>query len=102
MLAATGQRDGRDRLVLGTGAHDRGAECEAIPVGLPGVGFVVLDGLPDPVRVRASWVTDDDIAAMAERYPARRGDVIDAVAVDTSTGVGVVPVVEVEAREPAA
>jgi DNA segregation ATPase FtsK/SpoIIIE, S-DNA-T family len=26
------------RIVLGTGAHDRGAECEAIPVAQPGVG----------------------------------------------------------------
>jgi hypothetical protein len=74
-------------------------------VGLPGVGFVVLDGLPDPVRVRASWVTDDDIAAMAERYPARRGDVIDTVAVDSSspsTGAGVARVLEVDMQESAA
>jgi hypothetical protein len=71
--------------MLGTGAHDRGAECENIPIGLPGVGYVVLDGLPNPVRIRAAWVTDDDIAAMAERYPARRGDVIDTDLADTHT-----------------
>lgn len=95
------------RLVLGAGAHDRGAECENIPVGLPGVGYVVLDGLPDPVRVRAAWVTDDDITAMSERYPARRGDVIDAQVMEHSTGpAATAPVlVEVEAsgvRESAA
>ncbi|MGH3476667.1 MAG: FtsK/SpoIIIE domain-containing protein [Acidimicrobiales bacterium] len=96
----------QSRLVLGTGAHDRGAECEAVPVALPGVGYVVLEGLPDPVRVRASWLTDDDIEVMAERYPARRGDVIDAAVIDSptvstpSTGTAVVSVVEVAPREP--
>jgi S-DNA-T family DNA segregation ATPase FtsK/SpoIIIE len=93
------------RLVLGTGAHDRGAECENIPVGLPGVGYVVVDGLPDPVRVRAAWVSDDDIAAMAAAYPARRGDVIDAQVVEDATGpAATVPVrvVKVELRESAA
>jgi len=87
----------QSRLVLGTGAHDRGAECEAIPVALPGVGYVVLDGLPDPVRVRAAWVTDADIATMAERYPARRGDVIDATLVDETAAP--VRVVEVQASD---
>jgi DNA segregation ATPase FtsK/SpoIIIE, S-DNA-T family len=82
----------QSRIVLGPGAHDRGAECERIPVALPGVGYVVLDGTPAPVRVRASWVTDDDIAAMADRYPARRGDVIDVTVVE-ATG----PLVEVTA-----
>jgi S-DNA-T family DNA segregation ATPase FtsK/SpoIIIE len=88
------------RIVLGTGAHDRGAECESIPVALPGVGYVVLDGHPDPVRARAAWVSDQDIAAMAERYPARRGDVIDATLTDEAT----VParVIEVAATDEAA
>jgi S-DNA-T family DNA segregation ATPase FtsK/SpoIIIE len=75
----------QSRIMLGPGAHDRGAECERIPVSLPGVGYVVLDGLPNPVRVRAAWVTDDDIAAMAQRYPARRGDVIDTDLADGHT-----------------
>ena len=90
----------QSRIVLGTGAHDRGAECETIPVALPGVGYVVLDGHPDPVRARAAWVTDDDIAAMAERYPARRGDVIDTTLADETT----VParVIEVAATDEAA
>jgi S-DNA-T family DNA segregation ATPase FtsK/SpoIIIE len=88
------------RIVLGTGAHDRGAECETIPITLPGVGYVVLDGQPDPVRARAAWVSDEDIAAMAERYPARRGDVIDTTLVDETT----VParVIEITATEAAA
>jgi S-DNA-T family DNA segregation ATPase FtsK/SpoIIIE len=87
----------QSRIVLGTGAHDRGAECENIPVAQAGVGYIVLDGHPDPLRVRAAWVTDADIAAMAERYPARRGDVIDAAVVD-DTAVPV-RVVEVQAAD---
>jgi hypothetical protein len=65
------------------------------------VGYVVLDGHPDPLRVRAAWVTDDEIAAMAERYPARRGDVIDAQVLDdtTSDSPESVGVVEVEGRD---
>jgi S-DNA-T family DNA segregation ATPase FtsK/SpoIIIE len=77
----------QSRLVLGPGAHERGAECENIPEALPGVGYQVIDGLPHPFRARAGWVTDHDIAAMVERYPARRGDVIDASLVDQATGV---------------
>jgi DNA segregation ATPase FtsK/SpoIIIE, S-DNA-T family len=90
----------QSRIVLGTGAHDRGAECETIPVAQPGVGYVVLDGEPDPVRVRAAWVSDDDIAAMTARYPARQGDVIDT----TVVGDAAVParVLEAQASDEAA
>jgi S-DNA-T family DNA segregation ATPase FtsK/SpoIIIE len=54
-------------LVLGDGAHDRGARCEDIaadPATGAGVGFVRLETSPDPVRVRAAFVTDDDIHTM--------------------------------------
>jgi S-DNA-T family DNA segregation ATPase FtsK/SpoIIIE len=61
------------RLILGDGAHDRGALCERIPRALPGVGYVVLDGDLHPTRVRASWVSDDDIEALAADYPAPSG-----------------------------
>jgi DNA segregation ATPase FtsK/SpoIIIE, S-DNA-T family len=53
--------------VLGDGAHDRGARCEDIsahPATGAGVGFMRLEASPDPVRVRAAFVTDADIAAM--------------------------------------
>jgi S-DNA-T family DNA segregation ATPase FtsK/SpoIIIE len=62
--------DAQTRLVLGAGAHDRGAMCERIPRALPGVGYVLLDGDMHPTRVRASWVTDADIDALARDYPA--------------------------------
>src|ERR1700690_4407709 len=42
-------------LVLGDGAHDRGALCDQIstnPTVGAGVGFMRLEATPDPVRVR--------------------------------------------------
>ena len=55
-------------MVLGDGARDRGATCELIstdPATGAGVAYVRLEADPDPVRVRAAWVSDDDIRAMA-------------------------------------
>jgi S-DNA-T family DNA segregation ATPase FtsK/SpoIIIE len=55
-------------MVLGDGARDRGAACELIssdPATGAGVAFVRLESDPDPVRVRAGWVSDADIGAMA-------------------------------------
>ncbi len=55
-------------MVLGEGARDRGALCDqisAIPDIGAGVGFVRLEANPDPVRVRAAFVSDEDIRAMA-------------------------------------
>jgi DNA segregation ATPase FtsK/SpoIIIE, S-DNA-T family len=60
-------------MVLGDGAHDRGAFCEHIsadPATGAGVGFVRLEDDPDPVRVRAAWVSDSDIKAMRAEYAA--------------------------------
>jgi S-DNA-T family DNA segregation ATPase FtsK/SpoIIIE len=54
-------------LVLGDGAHDRGARCEDIsadPATGAGVGFMRLETSPDPVRVRAAFIADADIRAM--------------------------------------
>jgi DNA segregation ATPase FtsK/SpoIIIE, S-DNA-T family len=55
-------------MVLGDGARDRGAACELIstdPATGAGVAFVRVEADPDPVRVRAGWVTDADIRDMA-------------------------------------
>jgi S-DNA-T family DNA segregation ATPase FtsK/SpoIIIE len=57
-------------MVLGDGARDRGATCELIasdPAVGAGVAFVRLETDPDPVRVRAGWVTDTDIRALADQ-----------------------------------
>jgi DNA segregation ATPase FtsK/SpoIIIE, S-DNA-T family len=58
-------------MVLGDGARDRGACCDEIssdPVQGAGVGFIRLEADPDPVRVRAAYVSDDDIRAMNLHY----------------------------------
>jgi S-DNA-T family DNA segregation ATPase FtsK/SpoIIIE len=54
-------------MVLGDGARDRGALADLIsplPAQGAGVGYVRIEGTPDPVRVRAAYVTDEDIHAM--------------------------------------
>lgn len=54
-------------MVLGDGARDRGAladQISSLPHVGAGVGYVRLDTTPDPVRVRATYVTDDDITTM--------------------------------------
>jgi S-DNA-T family DNA segregation ATPase FtsK/SpoIIIE len=56
-------------MVLGDGARDRGALADQIsplPYVGAGVGYVRLEASPDPVRVRAAYVSDADILAMAE------------------------------------
>jgi DNA segregation ATPase FtsK/SpoIIIE, S-DNA-T family len=57
-------------MVLGDGARDRGAACELIspdPTVGAGVAFVRVEADPDPVRVRAGWVSDADIRAMTDQ-----------------------------------
>jgi DNA segregation ATPase FtsK/SpoIIIE, S-DNA-T family len=62
--------DAQVDMVLGRGARARGGECDRISPALPGVGYVQLDGVREPVRVRAGYVTDDELRAMARDYPA--------------------------------
>jgi S-DNA-T family DNA segregation ATPase FtsK/SpoIIIE len=65
-LTERGQVD----MVLGDGARERGAHCDRIPEATPGVGYVLVDGHREPVRIRAAHVTDADIHAMRDTYPA--------------------------------
>ena len=58
-------------LTLGQGARDRGATADLIDDATPGVAYVGRDGAPEAARVRFTHVTDDDIAALAERYAPR-------------------------------
>ncbi|WP_116247959.1 FtsK/SpoIIIE domain-containing protein [Nocardiopsis sp. FIRDI 009] len=55
-------------MILGEGARDRGANAHLIDPGLAGVGYVRMEGSPAPVRVRAAYVSDDDITAMTDAY----------------------------------
>jgi S-DNA-T family DNA segregation ATPase FtsK/SpoIIIE len=60
-------------MVLGDGARDRGALCDEIspdPRTGAGVAYVRLEAAPDPVRVRAAFVSDDDIRDMTAAYTA--------------------------------
>ncbi|MFI9556027.1 FtsK/SpoIIIE domain-containing protein [Nonomuraea endophytica] len=54
-------------MVLGDGARDRGALADQIspnPERGAGIGYVRLEADPNPVRVRAAFVSDADIRAM--------------------------------------
>ncbi|MDR8407808.1 cell division protein FtsK [Nonomuraea sp. 3-1Str] len=58
-------------MVLGDGARDRGALADHIspvPERGAGVGYVRLETSPDPVRVRAAYVSDTDIRDMAAAF----------------------------------
>lgn len=71
-------------MILGEGARDQGARCDdelVVPQNLAGVGFVKVDGIREPVRVRSAHVTNEDIAQMVVDYaPA------ESVANGSSTG----------------
>jgi S-DNA-T family DNA segregation ATPase FtsK/SpoIIIE len=73
-------------MVLGDGARDRGALADQMPRWAKGVGYVILDGTPEPMRVRFSFVSDDDIRAMAQTYPAPAdaADILAQVARETA------------------
>ena len=66
-------------MVLGDSARQRGARCHDIPLATPGVGYVIRDDHPAPVRARFTWVTDDDIRAMTTHHdsPATMDDPAD-------------------------
>jgi S-DNA-T family DNA segregation ATPase FtsK/SpoIIIE len=57
-------------MVLGDGARDRGALADQMPRWAKGVGYVILDGTPEPMRVRFSYISDDDIRQLAKTHPA--------------------------------
>ncbi|GAA2402617.1 FtsK/SpoIIIE domain-containing protein [Nonomuraea africana] len=58
-------------MVLGDGARDRGALADHIspvPELGAGVAYMRLEASPEPVRVRAAYVSDADIRAMVAEY----------------------------------
>ncbi|MFI5935951.1 FtsK/SpoIIIE domain-containing protein [Actinoplanes sp. NPDC051494] len=59
-------------MVLGDGMRDRGALCDRIPQTQPGIGYVALEGDPTPMRVRFSYLDDDNIRDMAHLYGRHR------------------------------
>jgi S-DNA-T family DNA segregation ATPase FtsK/SpoIIIE len=76
-------------MVLGDGARDRGAHADLISTNSDvgaGVAYVRLEADPDPIRVRAAWVSDDDIRAMAA-----------SCVTESDPGAQVAPVLAIEA-----
>jgi len=62
-------------MVLGAAAREAGAVCDDISTATPGVGYVMVDGTSEPLRVRAFHVTDTDIDYLTKHFtPARAGD----------------------------
>ncbi|MDR7278684.1 FtsK/SpoIIIE domain-containing protein [Catenuloplanes atrovinosus] len=55
-------------LILGDGARNRGALADEIPETSPGVAYVALDGVREPVRVRFAYHSDSDIQDLCRRY----------------------------------
>ncbi len=57
-------------MILGKGARDRGAQTDRIPTASPGIGYVVLEDSPEPVRARFAYASDDDLRELSSRYAA--------------------------------
>ncbi|WP_298457888.1 FtsK/SpoIIIE domain-containing protein [uncultured Cellulomonas sp.] len=55
-------------LVLGAGARDRGARCDRIAESMPGTGYVGIEGVAEPLRVRFPHFTDQHIDALVAEY----------------------------------
>jgi S-DNA-T family DNA segregation ATPase FtsK/SpoIIIE len=69
-------------MVLGNKARERGAECDRIPDTSPGVGYVVVDGRREPVKVRFAYHSDTQIAALVGEYGTLR--ILDATPIGGS------------------
>lgn len=75
-------------MCLGEGMRDMGAFADKIPAYLPGVAYVKKDGRREPLRVRAAYTSDEDIAELvrfctsteAAVIPLRRDTEADNVA----------------------
>jgi S-DNA-T family DNA segregation ATPase FtsK/SpoIIIE len=69
-------------MVLGDGAYERGAWANRIGESEAGVGYVFGEGVREPLRIRAGWVSDETIKELEEfvsgravrSLPASRGE----------------------------
>ncbi|MET7993353.1 FtsK/SpoIIIE domain-containing protein [Amycolatopsis sp. NPDC005232] len=59
-------------MVLGDGAFERGAWANRIGDSEAGVGYVWGEGIREPLRVRAGWVSDETVKAL-EQYVTNGG-----------------------------
>lgn len=60
-------------MVLGAAAREAGAVCDQVPDSTPGLGYVMVDGTSEPLRVRAYHVTDADIDYLTTYFIPARG-----------------------------
>ncbi|WP_019806713.1 FtsK/SpoIIIE domain-containing protein [Saccharomonospora halophila] len=63
-------------MCLGEGMRDMGAFADKIPTYLPGVAYVKKDGRREPLRVRAAYTSDDDIADLVRFVTEHRASVV--------------------------
>jgi S-DNA-T family DNA segregation ATPase FtsK/SpoIIIE len=61
-------------MVLGEGARDAGARADQISELTPGVAYVRVEGTRELRRVRAAYLDDHDVAALAASITAEVGD----------------------------
>ncbi|WIY05826.1 FtsK/SpoIIIE domain-containing protein [Amycolatopsis mongoliensis] len=59
-------------MVLGDGAYERGAWANRIGDSEAGVGYVWGEGIREPLRIRAGWVSDSTVKAL-EAYVTNDG-----------------------------
>ncbi|MEV0088198.1 FtsK/SpoIIIE domain-containing protein [Saccharopolyspora sp. NPDC050642] len=57
-------------MVLGDGAWQLGAWADRIKRSTPGLGYVVAEGVREPLRVRAGYTDDHEIRRIAREYAA--------------------------------
>lgn len=55
-------------MILGEGSRARGARTDLIPTTLPGVGYVLMDGQPEPARVRFGYLDDQQIRDLVAKH----------------------------------
>jgi S-DNA-T family DNA segregation ATPase FtsK/SpoIIIE len=63
--------DDQVRMVLSDGAWKRGARCDQISDSLPGVGFALVDGVTEPVRLRIAHYSDEAVTELVDTYAPR-------------------------------
>jgi S-DNA-T family DNA segregation ATPase FtsK/SpoIIIE len=68
-------------MVLGEHAYDRGAWANRIGESEAGVGYLFGEGIREPARVRAGWVSDEQIKALeafvaGQQEPAFAGQLL--------------------------
>ncbi|MEV6388789.1 cell division protein FtsK [Nocardia xishanensis] len=56
-------------MLFGPSGRERGALCDEIPESTPGVAYVEHETSVEITRVRAYWVTDEDIDWIMRTYP---------------------------------